>query len=461
MWRVTVKKTLGGFTLDASLQSDAERCVIIGQSGTGKSLLLKAIAGMMTPDAGHIQVNGRVLDGLDMAQRRVAYLFQDYALFPHLTVAQQVAFATKKGWLNPRQRIEDKRVRYWLEALEIEHLAGQYPAQLSGGQQQRTALARALVSEPEVLLLDEPFAALDTTLRDQMRRLLAEWQARLNLPLLMITHDPDDAQIFGDDVWQMVREDGRGSLQRLAQDNDDGADIRLRLLAAVEEYGDLMQAADKLGMTLSTARQCIDALNNFAGTALVQRDSDDGDYNYRVSAAGQEWLENYQQATGRQQRFIAHLSSQQREVLMNSYWQTSAHNQLRGKIVTVLDGAVNCEVQLAVGKGQILTAMISKGSAERLVLSEGMDVVALINAADVMLATESLAGVLSARNQLSGTVQRIEKGAVNDEVIVDIGHGVTLAATITHGSAENLAIAEGQTVYAVIKAPNVMLAVAR
>ncbi len=212
-----IRKTLHAgkqrFRLDVRLRTDSRRIVILGPSGAGKSLTLKAIAGLLRPDAGHIRVDGHVLfdaaQGIDLApqQRALAYVFQDYALFPHLTVRQNIAFPLVRGWLNPRRRHQDRQVEYWCEAFQLGQVADQYPHELSGGQKQRTALARALVTQPRALLLDEPFAALDPSLRARMRSELSDLQQRLQVPMVLITHDPEDAAVFGDHVLDL--RDGR------------------------------------------------------------------------------------------------------------------------------------------------------------------------------------------------------------------------------------------------------------
>ena len=192
------------FHLNVRIRTESDRLVILGASGAGKSATLKAIAGLMRPDRGHIRLDGTVLfdaqAGVDLPSRarRVAYVFQDYALFPHLTVRQNVAFALTRGWRNPSDRARDARVEHWLETMHLTELAHQRPDELSGGQRQRAALARALVAEPRALLLDEPFAALDPQLRRKMREELAELQRRLRVPMVLITHDPDDAEALGD-----------------------------------------------------------------------------------------------------------------------------------------------------------------------------------------------------------------------------------------------------------------------
>ncbi len=203
------------FELDVVVRSDSQRLVILGPSGAGKSLVLKAIAGLMMPDTGYIHVAGNTLFdhsariNLPPQRRQMAYLFQDYALFPHLNVAQNIAFGLAQGWRNPSAKVQDEKVDYWLEALQIKALARQMPHELSGGQKQRTALARALIAEPRALLLDEPFAALDQPLRVSMRKELDSLQRQLNIPMILITHDAEDANVFGEQVWTMQE----GSLQ--------------------------------------------------------------------------------------------------------------------------------------------------------------------------------------------------------------------------------------------------------
>lgn len=210
------------FELDVSLRSDRRRIVLYGPSGAGKSLTLRAVAGLLKPDRGHIAVNGRCLFdatrhlNLPTQQRKVGYLFQDYALFPHLTVAQNVAFGVRRGIFNPRRLSElPPSALRWLQAFELESVAGNYPAQISGGQKQRVALARALAAEPDVLLLDEPFSALDPALKNRMRHELTQVQAQLDLQMLVITHDPADAEALGQHVFEIhegrVRSESRVS----------------------------------------------------------------------------------------------------------------------------------------------------------------------------------------------------------------------------------------------------------
>jgi molybdate transport system ATP-binding protein len=194
------------FDLAIRFASEAERLVLYGPSGAGKTQTLKMIAGIARPDSGRVAVAGRTLYDsasrafLSAQKRRLGYVFQDYALFPHLTVRQNIAFGLRRGWLNPARSFTDPAVERWIGAFHLDAVAGHYPHQLSGGQRQRTALARALVNGPHALLLDEPFAALDKALAKRLRAELKELQEQLRVPLLLITHDDDDLRDLAHDV---------------------------------------------------------------------------------------------------------------------------------------------------------------------------------------------------------------------------------------------------------------------
>jgi len=210
IWDVDLVKRLQHgsaiFDLTLAFQSDARRLVLFGPSGAGKTQTLKIIAGLVRADRGHVRVAGRTLYSstdrvaLTPQQRQLAYVFQDYALFPHLTVRQNIAFARRAGWTNPPRRVRDELVDRWIESFHLQSVAEHYPHQISGGQRQRTALARALMRQPTALLLDEPFAALDQGLRRRLREDLAELQRELKIPMLMITHDEDDVRALADQV---------------------------------------------------------------------------------------------------------------------------------------------------------------------------------------------------------------------------------------------------------------------
>jgi molybdate transport system ATP-binding protein len=369
-WDVAIRKKMGqgahAFGLEMSFRSDAERLVLFGPSGAGKTLTLKAIAGLLRPDDGHIVFGGEAVfdaaQGIDLPARtrRLGYLFQEYALFPHLTVRQNIAFGLDPGLRNPGRGTADLATERWLEALELRPLADRFPDQLSGGQRQRTALARALAAEPRALLLDEPFAAMDVALRGKLRAELAELQARFALPILLITHDAADVEAFADEIVHV--EGGRA--------------------------------------TTSTF-------------PIVQ------------------------------------------ETLMES----SARNQFVGIVSRVTAGAVNDEVEITLKGGQRIVAVVTRESTASLGLAVGVEAFALVKASSVFVVADLGTARLSARNQLAGTVARVQPGAVNAEVVIDVGGGVSIAAIVTQASATSLGLAAGTPAIAIFKASSVVVGV--
>ena len=193
---VDIHKNLGGFVLDSAFTAENGITSLLGPSGCGKSMTLKCIAGIEKPDTGYIELDGRVLFdskehiNLRPQQRRVGYLFQNYALFPNMTVRQNILC----GLCREKDRgLKEKRLEDMLRLMQLEGLGNHKPHQLSGGQQQRVALARILVSDPQVLLLDEPFSALDGHLRDALKIELRDLLQRYGHEVLMVTHDRTEA----------------------------------------------------------------------------------------------------------------------------------------------------------------------------------------------------------------------------------------------------------------------------
>jgi putative spermidine/putrescine transport system ATP-binding protein len=198
----------GEHTAIANLSFSAEQgefLTLLGPSGCGKTTILRAIAGFATPAHGRVTVNGKDITRLAPHRRNIGMVFQSYALFPHLTVLENVAFG-----LRMRHVANPERSRRAVEALEmvaLAKLAQRYPAQLSGGQQQRVALARALVIEPAILLLDEPLSNLDTNLRADLRQEIRALQRRLRITTILVTHDQQEALAVSDRI--AIVDDGR------------------------------------------------------------------------------------------------------------------------------------------------------------------------------------------------------------------------------------------------------------
>ena len=176
---------------------------LLGPSGCGKTTLLRMIAGFETPDSGRILISGREMQAIPAHKRPVNTVFQSYALFPHLTVAENIGFGLRmRGVAKAERRARTKSI---MELLQIDAFATRNPAQLSGGQRQRVALARALVNEPEVVLLDEPLSALDAKLRAELQVELMRMQKRLGMTFIFVTHDQHEALVMSDRIAVMER----------------------------------------------------------------------------------------------------------------------------------------------------------------------------------------------------------------------------------------------------------------
>lgn len=184
---------------------DGEFIAVLGPSGSGKTSLLRILAGLDQPDAGSVFRDGEDLLALDARRRGVGLVFQHYALFPHMTVAQNVAFGLRvRPWrVRPKAAAIKAKVEHLLRQVELEGLADRYPSQLSGGQRQRVALARAIVFEPRIVLMDEPLSALDKGLREHMQIELRALHRRLGMTTIYVTHDQREAITMSDRIAVM------------------------------------------------------------------------------------------------------------------------------------------------------------------------------------------------------------------------------------------------------------------
>ena len=212
-----IRKKFGDFTAvsDVDLKiCDGELLALLGPSGCGKTTILRIIAGFAAPTEGRIQFGERDVTELPVHKRNVGMVFQGYALFPHLTVAKNIGFGLRvRSWHQDRQA---QRVLEMLRWVQLESLAERHPRELSGGQQQRVALARAMAIEPEVLLLDEPFSALDAKLRAQMRSEIRELQKDAGITSVFVTHDQEEAMAIADRIGVM----NQGRLEQIGSAED-------------------------------------------------------------------------------------------------------------------------------------------------------------------------------------------------------------------------------------------------
>lgn len=201
-----VGKSFGGFTAVDGISFSAaagETVALLGPSGCGKTTTLRLIAGFEEPDKGSIEISGVSMVGKRPYERNVGLLFQHYALFPHMTVKENIAYGLKhRGW--PKAQIAD-RVAAMLRLVQLEGFADRRPGQMSGGQQQRVALARVLATEPKLVLLDEPLSALDAKLREDLRAELKQILAAVGSTTIVVTHDQDEAMSLADRIIVMNR----------------------------------------------------------------------------------------------------------------------------------------------------------------------------------------------------------------------------------------------------------------
>lgn len=261
MLEVTVKKKLCRFALDVSFEAGRGCLGILGPSGCGKSMTLKSIAGIVTPDSGRISSGDRILYdssqriNLKPQKRRVGYLFQNYALFPNMTAEQNIACGLDKK--DPRR---EEKVARMIRRFRLEGMEKSYPGTLSGGQQQRVALARILAYEPDVLLLDEPFSAMDAYLREGMRLQLANVIREYEGVTVLVTHDRDEAYQLCDRLMLLkegaVLEEGKTQVLFDAPVNAGTARLTgCKNLSRFRKIGDYRVEALDWGVTLATDRK--------------------------------------------------------------------------------------------------------------------------------------------------------------------------------------------------------------
>ena len=258
---ISIKKNLGSFCMNVQFQSAASRIGILGASGCGKSMTLKSIAGIETPDEGKIIIHDRVLYHANQKvnvkpqKRNIGYLFQNYALFPTMTVEKNVA-AGLKGTKQENQN----RVREMVQRFRLEGLEKRLPGELSSGQQQRVALARIMAYEPEVILLDEPFSALDMFLKDRLQQELMEMFRDYKGTIIMVSHDRDEIYRFSEEL--VIMDQGKvvtsGKTKEIFQNPGKVEAARLtgcKNISRVKRQGEHAVAALDWGVELCTEQK--------------------------------------------------------------------------------------------------------------------------------------------------------------------------------------------------------------
>lgn len=202
-----VQKKLDQFELDVSYAFPNGVLVIQGESGSGKSTILNCISGLLTPDQGKVTIGDRVVFDSDkqinlpVQKRKIGYVFQNYALFPNMTVEKNILYGVK-NLPEFKDRSQKKEileyVDYIMDSFKISHLKKKHPFNISGGEKQRTALARAVVTKPDLLLLDEPFSALDIKTKEIVYREFLDLKQEVKVPIILISHDPREGDLFAD-----------------------------------------------------------------------------------------------------------------------------------------------------------------------------------------------------------------------------------------------------------------------
>lgn len=365
-----VQCQVGNFRLDTEWEiAPGQVLVLFGPSGAGKSTTLRSIAGLLRPVRGHVEVGGRVVYDEESAvwvpthQRRLGYLTQQYNLFPHLKVADNIAFG-----LQDRSSSESKdRVAELSSLLQLGGLDDRYPWELSGGQQQRVALARALAPKPAMLLLDEPFASLDSELRRTLRRELRTMLAHSPVPVMLVTHDREEALALGDSV-QVINE-GRtlvtgDPLDVLGQPGQG----RVARLVGVENLFDL----------------AIQERNPRDGTMTCVTEG------LRLEVPLDAHLSGGASAEGEQDRVTVGIRASDIILAKEELTGSSARNRLQGQVVSVESRPPGYAVTLDCG--QLLRCHITGAALEEMSIEVGQQLWAVFKASSCFLVDETPAG---------------------------------------------------------------------
>jgi spermidine/putrescine transport system ATP-binding protein len=350
--------------------AEGEFFSLLGPSGCGKTTTLRLIGGLEHPDAGDVLINGEVVNDLPPYERNSNIVFQNYALFPHLTIADNIAFGLR---LKSRRVAEPEVKKLVAEALELVHLEGlgaRRPNQLSGGQQQRVALARALVLRPKVLLLDEPLGALDRKLRKAMQTELRRIQHEVNITFIYVTHDQDEAMSMSDRVAVMRN----GNFEQLGTPQEIFQTPRTRFVA------DFMGASNILsGRVIAVSADA--APRASAGTIQIETES-----GLRVISRGDQGM-----SSGTAVNFSIRPEAVQ---VFSRDWDWMADNKFDATIVGKLYLGDVTELEVALGENNSITSRIQSSIDQKFDFKEGDQVSIGWNAEDCNLLSMFPAGAL-------------------------------------------------------------------
>ncbi len=352
---IALRHKLGDFTLDVAFATAESRVTaLFGPSGSGKTSIVNAIAGLLRPAQGRIVLNGRVVLDTESnlfvppQQRRIGYVFQDARLFPHMTVETNLLF----GWRRSPKRAGENEIARIVSLLGLEHLRARHPLTLSGGEKSRVALGRALLSSPELLLLDEPLAALDTARRNEILPYLERLHDEAGIPILYVSHALEEVTRLADEI--VVVRDGRIAAQGSVFDMATALDARAVLgappLGAVLDVT-IAAHRDAEGLTI---------LAFDGGTLTVSRIARDVGALLRTRIRAEDIM----------------LATQEPRAI-------SANNILAAQIVAIASGDdTHADIQLACGKVK-LVSRITRASMTRLGLQAGQTVFAVVKAVTV------------------------------------------------------------------------------
>jgi molybdate transport system ATP-binding protein len=352
---VSLRHRLGQFALDVAFgAADARVTALFGPSGSGKTSVINAIAGLVRPAEGHIEIGGRVVLDTDRdifvppRERRVGYVFQDARLFPHMTVEKNLLF----GWRRSARKADEAEIARVIALLGLAHLMSRYPLTLSGGEKSRVALGRALLASPEILLLDEPLAALDAARRNEILPYLERLHSETSVPMIYVSHALDEVTRLADDI--VVLREGQVAAHGSVFDLATALDARTVL------------GAPPMGAVLDVK---VAAHRETDGLSVLAFDG------------GEITVARIERQVGAQLR--ARIRAEDIMLAAEEPRKVSANNVLAAEITALaLGDGTHADIQLACGKAR-LVARITRASVNRLGLAAGQSVFAVVKAVTV------------------------------------------------------------------------------